>query len=60
MDPGKASPPPLPFAELMESEAEPYLIPEIEKLLLLKQEKTESEEIPRNEVLNHYIGNESR
>lgn len=51
----KGTPPPMLFAELMESELTPKIKPEVEHLLDLKINSPEVKMIPRLEIINEYI-----
>ena len=51
----KECPPPMLFSELMESELENSIRPEVDKLLKMKQELPEMRLSPRVQVLNDYI-----
>ena len=51
----RKSPPPVPFRELMAETLEPSLRPEMERLLALKCQVTESDLVPRVEVLDRYL-----
>ena len=51
----KGTPPPMQFSVLAAAEAEPGLLPEIERLLEIKINTPEKEEMPRIEPLNRYI-----
>ena len=49
------TPPPMPFRELVEAQLEPFLIPEVEALLRMKEQSSEFDLAPRRQVLNDYI-----
>lgn len=49
--------PPMKFSELMESELEPSLKSDVDRLLKMKKEMAELEMAPRIDVLNNYIEN---
>ncbi len=51
----KGTPPPMLFSELMESQLEEELRPEVERLLDLKMNSPEIREIPRVQVINAYL-----
>lgn len=51
----KGTPPPMLFSELMETELDPALKPEVERLLDLKMHAPEVRLIPRIECLNKYL-----
>jgi len=49
------TPPPMLFQELVETQMEESLIPEIEDLLMLKEKTSEMGFAPKRQVLNDYI-----
>jgi predicted nucleotidyltransferase len=51
----RGTPPPMLFAELMDTELEECLKPSVEQLLGIKMNTPEVKEIPRVDILNHYI-----
>lgn len=51
----KDTPPPMLFSELMDSQLEAALKPEVERLLDLKMNSPEIREIPKVEVINDYL-----
>jgi len=51
----KGTPPPMEFSVLAAAEADPGLLPEIERLLAIKMNAPEKEEMPRIEPLNGFI-----
>jgi len=51
----KGTPPPMLFSELMESQLEDTLRPEVERLLDLKMNSPEIREIPRVQVINDFL-----
>ena len=51
----RKTPPPVLFSELIKAEADPILLPEIQRLLAIKVTASEHERIPRIEPLNEFI-----
>ena len=51
----KGTPPPMRFSELMESELDPALLSDVNKLLDMKMNAPESKTIPRIESINRYL-----
>ena len=51
----RKSPPPVPFRELMAETLEPFLWPEVERLLALKCQVLESDLVPRVAALDRYL-----
>ena len=51
----KGTPPPMLFSELMKAELDPALLPEVNRLLDLKQNAPEVKTIPRIETLTSYL-----
>lgn len=49
------TPPPMLFSDLMKSELDDSLIPEVERLLDLKMNSPEIKEIPRVDIINEYL-----
>ena len=51
----RATPPPMLFAELMDAELDPALLPDVNKLLSIKINTPEVREIPRIDCINQYL-----